>query len=87
VVVDREHRLHRIKRAGADITENDTQRAEGQPEQAAAVNSRMVGIAARHSRLGCSLRRVAGLAIGHPVSLYPLAAPQRTGRLREVALH
>ena len=53
VVVDREHRLHRIERAGTDVTENDTERAEGEPEQAAAVGSRMVGIAAGHSRLGC----------------------------------
>jgi hypothetical protein len=39
-----------------------------------------VGIAVRHSRLECLLRcAVGGLAIGHPVSLHPLAAPGRTG--------
>ena len=96
-VVDREHGLHRVERAGADVAEHDAERAEREAVQAAAVRGRMIAVAATR-RAG--LRRLlllgrgglrGGACVRHVLSVPPptdaVAAPRPViiGWVRRVA--
>src|SRR5215213_874472 len=61
VVVDREHRLDRVERAGADVAEHDAERAQRQPEQrAAGGRTVVVRLTVGGCRGGVGVRRVGG---------------------------
>ena len=88
MVVDREHGLHGVERAGADVAEHHPQRAQRQPEQARAVRGGMLGVAAVHAarnirRLESGALRLRArvgarrLDVGHEVSVARIKRPCR----------